>query len=50
MITGLKHANTSVPQFDHFAGQGGAWMAPIIINCIGWSPDQARASKRYPTP
>lgn len=41
--------NTTLPQFDQFAGQGGAWVAPVIINCIARSPDPACAAKRYPT-
>lgn len=41
--------NTTVAQFDQFAGQGGAWVAPIIINCIGRNPDAKCAAQRYPT-
>lgn len=41
--------NTTLPQFDQFAGQGGAWVAPVIINCIARSPDPGYAAQRYPT-
>ncbi|MCB0914317.1 MAG: hypothetical protein KDC23_01245 [Actinobacteria bacterium] len=41
--------NTVQPVFDAYAGQGGTWVAPIIINCIARNPDASCATKRYPT-
>jgi hypothetical protein len=37
------------PQFDQYAGQGGVWVAPIIMNCIAIGPDARCARQRYPT-
>ena len=42
-------SNTTVAPFDQYAGQGGTWVAPIIINCIANDPDASCAAKRYPT-
>jgi hypothetical protein len=41
--------NTNDPPFDEYSGQGSAWIAPIIMNCIALSPDASCATQRYPS-